>query len=320
MPFQISLHSNVKSRGVINSFNAGNDQYATCASEIILTATVDGNLGGHTIRWEQMSGDTQIVWLTPTNQLSATFAIVGGGSSDRTFRFYIDKGTPLEQFDDVTAWGTPTETDSYVASNTPTPTNLDVACRNIPCSSINLVRTYGVTPATYPGVVVVNPQFTYDFTWTPPTCDSQYLTSIEIVRNNGGVLQSSGLLPPTTTSYTITNTTDAYYFYTNYIVKGIDSTQFSCRYYEPLDVQPTAAYVDEKSVAASTLQSVTTTYYELTSQSPIVDDRYLPNTMNSVIATYYEPTTQTPVEDPSSVASVINTLTIVYYSNNGIGG
>lgn len=82
MPFQISLHTNVKSRGVINSFNAGTDTYDTCAAEITLTATVDGSLGGHTILWEQVAGNTNAYHTLPpmTVTSSGTGYVVPLGS------------------------------------------------------------------------------------------------------------------------------------------------------------------------------------------------------------------------------------------------
>lgn len=325
MPFQISLHSSTKSRGVINSLTAGTDQYATCAAEITLTATVDGNLGGHTVGWEQVAGDTQIVWLTPTDQLSVTFAIVGEGSNDRTFRFYIDKGTPLELSDDVVTWGTPTETDPIPAITYSHPTDFDTPCRNISCSSITLKPaplTLPNLPTLYGSTISVKPTVSYMFNWTAPTCDTQYLQYTTIVRNNGGILEQLGIISPGTTTSLVTSKTDAYYFYVTYKIQGIESTQFSCRFYQPTAAYPDSVFVDEVNVPASTYNTTTTTYYTLASY-PVPDDMTSTSTVtvNSLTTVYYTllaaPTTESQTGGPSST---INTVTLTYYSNNGIGG
>lgn len=118
MPFQVVYSEYSRQPGIINSFDAGADQIAVCDLEITLTATVDGDLFGHTILWEQISG-APITFITPTDQLTVTYVnaipgspITGGVFDDKVFRFTIDKGSTdpnnPEQFDEVNVFGAPT--------------------------------------------------------------------------------------------------------------------------------------------------------------------------------------------------------------------
>lgn len=61
-------------QNVIHYLDAGPDQYAICTNNITLTATVIGDLAGHVLLWEQISGNTLGVTVTsPTNELTLTY-------------------------------------------------------------------------------------------------------------------------------------------------------------------------------------------------------------------------------------------------------
>ncbi len=320
MPFQISLHSNVKQRGIINSFNAGIDQHVPCAFEVTLTATVNGNLQGHTVLWEQLSGDTQIVFVTPVNQTTVTYNIVGGGSSDRLFRFYIDKGTPLEQFDDVVVWGTPTETEPYSYYIPPAPTSIDTECRNIPCSSI--ITRYDVFPTpSEQGTTVVNPTTGFSLIWTSPTCDSQYFIGTDVVQNTGVLTTIATVLPTQPQLASIPDLYGVYYLYVNYVVDGTPYTQFSCR----SNIQSTGDTVNIYATDTSdtyNIQTVTqAVYYSLIAESSSLstyDVGY--SVASNLSATYFSLIAEPSPLSVEGVSSVINNNNVVYYSNNGIGG
>lgn len=98
---------NVRPQNDISLQNAGDDQYFVCTSTIYLQSTIVGNMSGHTFLWEQLSGGA--VTLIPVSQTQAYF-IIPSGSSDRVFRFWIDKGKFNEQYQDVTIYGTPIDT------------------------------------------------------------------------------------------------------------------------------------------------------------------------------------------------------------------
>jgi hypothetical protein len=99
-------------QNVINYVSAGPNQYAVCSTSITLTATVLGNLVGHTLLWEQISGNTLGVTISgPTNTLSLSYtnAVPPGSFSDKTWRLWIDKGSLHQMYSDVVVFGTPTD-------------------------------------------------------------------------------------------------------------------------------------------------------------------------------------------------------------------
>lgn len=85
------------------------DIVSFCLTHATFTPRLVGDPKGHTFLWEQIKGDdTEITWLTPKNQPSMTVQI-GAIKTDRTFRFWISKGTRYEKHYDVTIYGTPFE-------------------------------------------------------------------------------------------------------------------------------------------------------------------------------------------------------------------
>jgi len=105
VPFQVSFSSKSTPKGIISSFTAGEDQVVVCDTTVFLEATVVGDLTGHTIIWEQLSGDP-VTFNTPLDQFAINYTT--GNFQDKVFRFTIDKGTGSEQFDDVNMFSTPT--------------------------------------------------------------------------------------------------------------------------------------------------------------------------------------------------------------------
>lgn len=327
MPFQISLLCSSKSRGVINWFTAGVDQYATCAPEITLTAVVDGNLGGHTIHWDQIVGDSQIVWLTPQNQLQVTFAIVGG-SADRTFRFYIDKGTPMEQHDDVVTWGTPTDMGSITCGLTTVTVAGHQACRDVSCGSISV--WYAFPAPTDVGSVEFNPTTGFEIKWTPPSCDMDFLQYTTVAHNANGTPTTIGVITPSEyPSIPIPNAYGIYYLNTTYSF-GNDAadtyTVQSCRYQQQQPDNTHTGYVtDTMDTFNFGGQSVGTfIYYTLLPFITIVDENpeYNIRTPSYEIFLYtwkVVPKTDT-ISETSLTNSLLNTHNVTYYSNNGIGG
>lgn len=118
MPIQViysnkqHLHGNVRA-------NAGEDSVFTCRSVVTMTADIFGDPRGHTFQWEQISGEP-VEFLSALDQPEMMFTF--DVKEDKQFRFWIDKGTRLEQYDDVWAWQTPTE-QHYVRSLLPKSTH-----------------------------------------------------------------------------------------------------------------------------------------------------------------------------------------------------
>lgn len=93
---------------------------ALCLTNITVNPKLVGNPEGHTFLWEQIKGDdTSVTWLTPKNQPNISIEI-GAIKTDRTFRFWISKGTKYERYYDYHLYGTPFE-NIPMFSTTPPP-------------------------------------------------------------------------------------------------------------------------------------------------------------------------------------------------------
>ncbi len=85
---------------------------AVCNNDITIIAELHGSVTGHTFSWEQLNGnEVGVVYTSPTNEstLSYTNFVPPGTHDDKQFRFWVDKGTPHEQYQDVWVWGSPIE-------------------------------------------------------------------------------------------------------------------------------------------------------------------------------------------------------------------
>lgn len=322
MPFQISLISSSRSRGIINWFTAGTDQYATCAPEITLTATVDGNLGGHSVLWEQTGGDTQIVWLTPLNQLQVVFAVIGGGSSDRNFRFYIDKGTPLQQYDEVVTWGTPT--DVLPLPILPVSTVYPhIECRNISSSSMSV--WYDFPARTVVGSISINPTVGFQLQWVAPSCDTAFLKQTDVVYNNAGVLTPMGtVINGDFNSVPIPDVYGIYYLNVTYTYGYDTYTVQSSRFQNPVSTDGLSAFAtDSMDNFSIREESPNVVFYTLLPNIPIDDltGGFSITAEANVVVDY---TRTAPIESIADIQGVpvtaVNTHNVTYFSNNGIGG
>lgn len=121
MPFQVSYSQRAIPAGIIQSFDAGDDAVTICDPAFSLTATIVGDLTGHTIEWIQIEG-SPVTFTTPLDQLAVTYTQTI--FDDKIFRFFIDRGTASEVFDDVSIFGSPTE--SRVVNNSNTLNNVSL--------------------------------------------------------------------------------------------------------------------------------------------------------------------------------------------------
>lgn len=104
MPFQVSFSVRQRQFNQVELITAGEDQTHICTPTIHLEATVEGDMLGHTLEWEQIGG-TSVV-LQQAGTLTPFFDFVDG--TDKIFRLWIDRGTPYEQNDSVRIYKTPT--------------------------------------------------------------------------------------------------------------------------------------------------------------------------------------------------------------------
>ncbi len=84
---------------------SGTDQNQVCAAMIYLSATIIGNTAGHTFLWEQLTGSTVTII---QNTTTTAYYLIVDSSTDKVFRFWIDKGKFNEQYQDITIYATPT--------------------------------------------------------------------------------------------------------------------------------------------------------------------------------------------------------------------
>ena len=104
MPYQLVFNTRQRTLTQVVLVTAGEDQVHICTPTIGLQGEVLGDLTGHTVEWEQIDGT--LVILMDGNTLTPSFS--GDDNTDKTFRLWIDRGTPFEQFDDVRILKTPT--------------------------------------------------------------------------------------------------------------------------------------------------------------------------------------------------------------------
>lgn len=122
MGFQVSFSIRQKRERLplVHHAYAGEDGLIICDPTYTLTASIIGDITGHVVLWEQIDGPP-VIWNTPLDQLIVSFTQPAGQYYDRTFRFYVDKGTHRELHDDVTIFATPT---SYANLGIPSSTGV----------------------------------------------------------------------------------------------------------------------------------------------------------------------------------------------------
>lgn len=97
------------SRSVIPNLilTAGDPQTSICAPIVYLEATISPDGIGHPTEWVQLDG-TPIVELFTDSPTQAHYLVnPTAPGTDKTFRFYMDRNTPLESYADVTVYTTP---------------------------------------------------------------------------------------------------------------------------------------------------------------------------------------------------------------------
>lgn len=87
--------------------NAGQDLTSLCANQVTLTGTFISSepIENYAFLWEQLSGP--LVALNNPTSLVTSYSYTQ--TTDRTFRLWCNKGQPNQTWDDVTVFGTPSE-------------------------------------------------------------------------------------------------------------------------------------------------------------------------------------------------------------------
>lgn len=102
----------------ITLVNAGLTQNAICAPIVYLEAHVIGDASRHTFEWVQISG-TPLVDLQIVSPTQAYYVVDQGNvGSDKVFRLYVDRHSPIEQHADVIIRTTPSSTVNAIEGGT----------------------------------------------------------------------------------------------------------------------------------------------------------------------------------------------------------
>lgn len=104
-------------RRAVKLLTAGDSQLYLCdpGEPIRLQADINDytNIRNHVFEWVQVDGP--IITLTKVDDFTSTFPFAD--TFDKTFRFYVDRNTPQEQFEEVTIFYTPTSIQKPVVYN-----------------------------------------------------------------------------------------------------------------------------------------------------------------------------------------------------------
>ncbi len=144
-----------------------------CGGSETLTAVVVGDLTGHTVLWEQLTG-IPVTWTSPLNQLIVTFTT--NSFTDKTFRFWIDKTGTNPQFEDLELLATPTDTASIGTAdrNCIASYGIPLGCRKVTAKLFNkLTSGAGCGSANY------------SIVWNEPTCDADRIDSYIVEEFDG---------------------------------------------------------------------------------------------------------------------------------------
>ena len=157
MPFQIINQLFILRSEPIEIVSAGEPQYYICDTgvrSITLTPTVVGRPDNHAFEWELLSYTGNPLLPLPNMSAGSVFPVTPPNTfmydmqfglpptftstfsaGDMVWRFYADRGTPFEQFKDITIFFTPT---SFVAPSLTPP-----ATANSPLTSISSALVSG---------------------------------------------------------------------------------------------------------------------------------------------------------------------------------
>ena len=167
MPFQVTFSQKAIPPGVIQFLDAGEDGNAVCDTAWSLEAIIVGSLQGHAVLWEQIQG-LPVTFTTPVDQVAISYTQTT--FENKVFRFWVDKGTSSQRFDDVSVFGSPTTSIRKSYAN-----SANNIIFNTTQSFLGEKLTIRIVPALptsqHDGFVVVKVYTVADLTWEAPITD-----------------------------------------------------------------------------------------------------------------------------------------------------
>jgi len=181
MPFQISYSTRQQTFSPVVLVTAGEDQLHICSPTLQLEGVVIGNLAGHTVEWEQTDG-TPVTIHNP-NSIVTGFDQVD--DTDKSFRLYIDRGLPIEQFDDVTILKTPTSYSDGAFNNDQQYLKFEIDPQPVESDDITAFVSVVMPPPTNVQGEELGASIVVEVTWEHPinTIYQQYIAQYKVVEN-----------------------------------------------------------------------------------------------------------------------------------------
>lgn len=253
MPLTLLYSYAVKPPPPVILITAGDDQQIACAATIFLTAVVDipSNLPGHTLEWEQTSGTTVI--LSCTDCLATSFSSVD--QTNKTFRFWLDRNKPYEQYDDVAIDYTPTSAAPMQGHQASPNSNAFIKQTPYDIVVCESILVSGNPPP--PELESTDVPASVILVWDEPTADGleSYITlytvyenDINVSENQPNDLSYEGAIPA------------VYKIQTDFFVNGQPSTSTSCERDFLNDLPyPSLVVIDDLSPSQSHIADPTVT-------------------------------------------------------------
>lgn len=176
MPFQVTYSQKPFSINPVVLVTAGEDQIHICTPTMYLEGIVTGDLTGHTIEWEQLDGSAVV--LINGNTLTPHFDEVDG--TDKTFRLWIDRYTPFEQFDDVRIIKTPTSFADCSFNYAQSIVGGELDPQPVECTDITAFVSVTVPPpSSLEGEDPAGANIVVEVSWAHPTTNTRFNPYIE---------------------------------------------------------------------------------------------------------------------------------------------
>jgi len=238
MPFQVTYSTRHRQFKQVQLVTAGEDQLHICTPTIYLEGIVNGDILGHTVEWEQISGSAET--LINGNTLTPYFDSTN--NTDVVFRLYIDRNTPYEQFDDVLILRTPTSFPKAAFKSDNSKMNLTLDPLPVDCADIQAFVNVSVPPPTSLHGEEFGSTIEIEVTWAHPgdPVKDLHIEQYRVYENeihvdsipdtpisNAGDIQGAGGGPPTETLL-YPGTLATYRIDTHYNIGGRKFVRPSC--------------------------------------------------------------------------------------------
>lgn len=182
----VNLSYGLEELPAITQYSAGPDQTVICAIYVHLTATMLADeMEGHDTLWEQIKGTPVTFIGSPLNNLEVSYEQTNI-KDDKTFRFWIDKGTPDALYDDITIYGTPTEVVSVgIAMGAASVVNYATISNAIQSANVFSMPAPETSLVSSAGTSVLNNPDVWVY-WLTPSSPIGSLTSVDVYENSTG--------------------------------------------------------------------------------------------------------------------------------------